>query len=282
MTKLALSTCLLLSLAGCGDPPGCPSGTYAEAGRCLRPGEDAGPPTDAFFMDDASAPQDACVPTEETCDGLDQDCDGLVDEGTLRTFFADHDGDGHGDPEHLCEACDPNGCVAAFDWVEVGDDCDDTCEACAPGATETCDGVDQDCDGATDEGAGPIFFEDLDGDGFGDDAVTLQACEAPAGYVAEGGDCAPEDARAFPGQRAFFTEPVEGVGRHDFDCDGVETHAIGVVAVPNCPSDCRTVPAWNAVRPRCGVAGETFTCFHLRGSCSGTTPQTEPTTAACR
>lgn len=68
----------------------------------------------------------------ETCDGRDEDCDGVVDDGF----------DGDGDGRTLC-----------------GGDCDDTNGAVSPDLTETCDGHDEDCDGSIDEGF------DADGDG---------------------------------------------------------------------------------------------------------------------
>jgi hypothetical protein len=61
---------------------------------------------------------------------------------------------------------------------------------------ETCDGTDEDCDGLVDEDAldAPRWYADADGDGWGDDATATVACAAPAGFVAEGGDCDDTDA----------------------------------------------------------------------------------------
>ncbi len=64
----------------------------------------------------------------ETCDGLDNDCDGQLLPGEV-----DADGDGY----MVCE-----------------DDCDDTDPDVNPGATEVCNGIDDDCDGEVDEGVG--------------------------------------------------------------------------------------------------------------------------------
>lgn len=82
----------------------------------------------------------------EACDGLDNDCDAVVDEHVSLTWYADRDGDGFGDPKSALSSCDaPKGYVAA------AEDCDDAVSAVNPGATESCDGIDDDCDGTTDE-----------------------------------------------------------------------------------------------------------------------------------
>ncbi|EKD41211.1 MAG: hypothetical protein ACD_73C00801G0001, partial [uncultured bacterium] len=55
---------------------------------------------------------------------------------------------------------------------------------------EVCNGVDDDCDGVTDNGlVNKTYYQDLDGDGFGNTSVTLSKCAPPAGYVEKGGDC---------------------------------------------------------------------------------------------
>jgi hypothetical protein len=84
----------------------------------------------------------------ERCNGLDDDCDGLVDEGAASpaTWYADADGDGYGDPATSLEAC-----AAPDGFVASALDCDDADGAVHPGALERCDGQDQDCDGAVDE-----------------------------------------------------------------------------------------------------------------------------------
>jgi hypothetical protein len=141
---------------------------------------------------------------DEVCDGLDQDCDGVADEGVTGTFWADADGDGYGDPATSLEAC-----AGAAD---NDDDCDDTRADVNPGAAEVCDDVDSDCDGAVDEEGLTLWFTDADGDTFGDPTTGALDC-APEGRVASWEDCDDADAAVFPGA----TEVCDGV---DQDCDG--------------------------------------------------------------
>jgi len=122
----------------------------------------------------------------ERCDGLDNDCDGEIDDGVLRTWYADLDGDGFGDPDTRVEGCEP-----PDDAVDNDEDCDDADAATSPDGIEVCDGIDNDCDARTDEDAidAPEWFADVDGDGFGDPDSTTRACETPSGYTDQARDC---------------------------------------------------------------------------------------------
>ncbi len=82
----------------------------------------------------------------EMCDGLDNNCDGTVDEGfEMTTYYVDADGDGHGVDSDTVDACDaPDG------YAETNDDCDDSMWSIYPGASEICNGLDDDCDGRVD------------------------------------------------------------------------------------------------------------------------------------
>jgi hypothetical protein len=85
----------------------------------------------------------------ELCDGVDNDCDLEVDEaGAIgpKSWFADLDGDGQGDPDVVV-----NGCEKPDDAVVNADDCDDANPLVFLGAEEYCDGRDTDCDGELDE-----------------------------------------------------------------------------------------------------------------------------------
>ena len=85
----------------------------------------------------------------ETCDGVDDDCDGLVDEGDASdalTWYLDSDDDDYGDRGLSTTACEkPDG------YVSNSSDCDDGDEDINPGATEQCNFVDDDCDLVVDE-----------------------------------------------------------------------------------------------------------------------------------
>jgi|GEM_PF-6032535 len=144
----------------------------------------------------------------EICNGIDDDCDGSVDEGLLTTYYQDTDGDGYGNSAVSVQACS-----APLGFVLNGDDCNDLNGDVNPGVTEICNGLDDDCDGSVDEGLLTIYYQDTDGDGYGSDANTVQACSAPDGYVTAGGDCNDNNNAVHP----FATEVCNGI---DDDCDG--------------------------------------------------------------
>ncbi len=166
---------------------------------------------------------------EETCDGLDDDCDGEIDEDAsdVATWYADADGDGYGDASGEVMACEqPRG------HVSDAQDCDDGDASINPEATERCDGVDEDCDGEVDDSAldQAVWWADMDGDGYGGSAYVV-ACEAPEGYVATEGDCDDEDAAAHPGAKEVFYDGVDqdcdGSGDYDADLDGYDADEDG-------------------------------------------------------
>src|SRR5690606_24049504 len=143
------------------------------------------PPAHVDNADDCDDTCSACwTGAAETCDGEDNDCDGSTDEGVTTTYYRDADGDGRGDPSNDTEACSrPAG------HVENANDCNDACDVCWTGATEVCDGRDNDCEGGVDDGVLSTFYRDADGDGFGDPSVSTQACSAPSGYSTDATDC---------------------------------------------------------------------------------------------
>ncbi len=151
----------------------------------------------------------------EYCDDVDNNCDGEIDEVTsvdASTWYADLDADTYGDATNTTAACDaPEG------YVGDATDCNDTVEAIHPTAPELCNSIDDDCDGEVDEDATDttIYYADADGDLYGDDASTTNACAAPSGYVATPGDCDDADAAYNPGViESDCTDP------NDYNCDG--------------------------------------------------------------
>jgi len=144
----------------------------------------------------------------EICDGIDNNCNGSTDEGVLTMFFRDFDNDSFGDPNVFTQACSqPSG------YVLDNTDCDDFESNAFPGNPEVCDGIDNNCDGNIDEGGTNTYYRDLDQDGFGDPAVTTQACSQPAGFVSDDTDCDDFESSAFPGN----PEICDGI---DNNCDG--------------------------------------------------------------
>mgnify|MGYP001583346782 CR=1 FL=1 len=169
----------------------------------------------------------------EACNGVDDDCDGNVDESGATgetTWYLDYDGDGAGGGRYTSTSCD-----APAGYVASSDDCDDTDSAVYPGATETCDGEDNDCDGDVDEGLSTTtWYADTDGDGFGDSGDTVDECTTPAGYVSDGTDCDDGDDTVYPGA----AELCDGI---DNDCDGsVDDGVLGTSSA--CPAeDCTEI-----------------------------------------
>lgn len=146
----------------------------------------------------------------EECDGVDNDCDGEVDDGALETFYTDADGDGYGD-----EAAGVQSCEAPENGATTGGDCNDGDDAVYPGAAETCDGVDEDCDGEADEGVETLpCYPDIDGDGYGDYGTPSICCALGEGWVeTDKVDCDDDNRTMYPGAR-------EVCNLADDDCDG--------------------------------------------------------------
>ena len=130
---------------------------------------------------------------DELCDGLDNDCDLDVDEDPVDApaWYMDYDGDGFGSTNFTVYECEnPDSSV----FVDNIDDCDDYHAAAFPGGTESCDGLDNDCDGlfdAADDSVtdADLYYLDADGDGFGAEDSLTQACEGIDGYIEIGEDC---------------------------------------------------------------------------------------------
>jgi peptidoglycan hydrolase-like protein with peptidoglycan-binding domain len=164
----------------------------------------------------------------EVCNGLDDDCDGLldgldpdVDAASFVPLFVDEDRDGWGVGEGVVMGCpgDPGRAVRSGD-------CDDADVARHPGQVERCNGFDDDCDpfqlvdDADPSMAAtlPLAWDDLDGDGYGAEGTARPVCAVAADQASRGGDCDDGDAARNPDA----AEVCDGV---DADCDGVADDA---------------------------------------------------------
>lgn len=154
------------------------------------------------------------LPSPEVClDGTDNDCNGTVDadcpcpNGT-ETRWRDEDGDGFGDPRYegiVCADAPP------VEGVRVAGDCNDFDASVHPYADELCDGIDNDCDPATADGAtfiGNACYTTDEGCGF-------EVCHGECQF----GDFACVEGAPYCDNEVLPTSEVCGDGL-DHDCDG--------------------------------------------------------------
>lgn len=146
----------------------------------------------------------------EICDNLDNDCDGITDNGIPTfTWYYDNDGDGFGDLNFSIESC-----AQPSNFVLDNTDCDDLNPGIYPGATEICDNLDNDCDGIIENGVPIItWYHDNDGDGYGNAGYAIESCAQPSNYVQDATDCVDVNPNIHPGAN----EICDG---QDNDCDG--------------------------------------------------------------
>jgi predicted ribosomally synthesized peptide with SipW-like signal peptide len=187
--------------------------------------------------------------TSEVCNGLDDNCDGQVDNNTAEAGTAcdgiDSDlcmegtrscvagalvcSDNTGGNIEVCDGQD-NDCDEQTDeglgTVSCGiGSCARTIDACQAGAlvscipgnpvVEVCDGQDNDCDGTTDDGVLINYYKDADGDGYGQPGGPLQACTQPTvGYSTNDDDCNDANASVYPGAPEVVNDGI------DQNCNG--------------------------------------------------------------
>ena len=199
--------------------------------RCSDPG-----PSYADRGGDCDDTRDDTSPAlQEVCDERDNDCDGLVDLDDpslvgIPTWYPDADGDGYGDYSSSVVSCEvPEGHVQDYT------DCDDTNAAVHYGATEICDGHDNDCDGETDGEAAVdafVLYPDDDGDGYGRTGEGLVSCDELPDHSPFEGDCDDVDPTIHP----YADEPCDTP--IDINCDGsigaVDSDGDGYTACEEC------------------------------------------------
>jgi cysteine-rich repeat protein len=278
---------------GLCSPPDCGNGTVDPDEDCDdgRNGDNEdGCRDDCTYtctVDDGCDDGDACNGAE-TCDGstntcvdpADLDCDDSDDctadscDAAVGCVNALVDGDGDG---YSAASCTTAGLM--------GGDCDDARSDVYPGATELCDGADNDCNGMVDDGTSDVTcLRDQDGDGYGDATMSMSGCSCPAGYIpprADGTvDC--EDVGAVaasinPGQMAFSPVgycPSAGACAltdisFDWNCDGVEEQRWMRTNLISCAFGggmCRGSGWTGGTAPDCGDEAELRTCEVMMGA----------------
>lgn len=177
----------------------------------------------------------------ELCDTLDNDCDTLVDENVTTTFYIDGDDDGYGDIDQAIAACalEPGQSLN-------GSDCNDQDPNVHPGAIEACDGIDQDCDAEVDEGVQGLWFDDADGDTYGNPDAPLQACSQPTGSSIDNRDCNDSSNAIYPGAEEICGDTIDqDCNGYDLGCGDVDNDSDGFTEVQG---DCDDANA--SINPR--------------------------------
>jgi alpha-tubulin suppressor-like RCC1 family protein len=169
---------------------------------------------------------EVCDPTTD----VDEDCD--------PTTYGQLDVDGDGEQDERCCNVDDDGVR------HCGRDCRDDLFNVNRGVSESCDDVDNDCNGLIDDGPGTLrdkslhqpYYRDVDADSQGDDdeALVLYACKQPKGYASEPGDCADDDSHRFTGA----PELCNGIN-DDCDRDGTVDEGVTLPALPATQLECR-------------------------------------------
>lgn len=151
---------------------------------------------------------------EETCNGVDDDCDTWIDVGATdaESWFTDADEDGYGAGEAVV-SCEP-----PLGRVSSSGDCDDGNASVSPAEPELCStSADDDCDGAINEAEAAdsqLWAPDVDGDTYGDAALAVGGCTGPESWIADAHDCDDADGAIHPGVRDTCNDGI------DQDCDG--------------------------------------------------------------
>ncbi|OGO12505.1 MAG: hypothetical protein A2Y53_01860 [Chloroflexi bacterium RBG_16_47_49] len=130
----------------------------------------------------------------EICNGIDDNCNTQIDDGVQNTYYQDWDSDLYGNASVTTLACtQPTG------YVSDNTDCNDANTSINPAAAEVCNGVDDNCNTQIDEGVLNTYYQDADGDIYGDASVSALACTVLIGYTSDSTDCNDGNALINPG-----------------------------------------------------------------------------------
>lgn len=109
--------------------------------------------------------------------------------------------------------------------------------------------------------ADPVWYRDLDRDGYGDRGTSQRADKQPPGYVSNALDCYDQNPEAHPGQTHHY-EQHRGDGSFDFDCDGRATKKDELTSggcrastILGIPTKCWADAGWLGASPGCGEQG---------------------------
>lgn len=139
-------------------------------------------------------------------------CSDKENSCSLKTWTIDQDGDGYAGTATV-DACD-----RPSEATNRSGDCNDDDPLVNPDATERCNGVDDDCDGAIDPPASR-WYTDADGDGYGDQFGYTDACEAPEGAVDNDQDCDDSRGDVYPGAAETWYDGIDQDCLRDDDWD---------------------------------------------------------------
>jgi hypothetical protein len=185
-------------------------------------------------------PENGYLLSELSGTGTDDCNDEDANENLGQTWYIDADGDGYaGSSTTSCNR--PTNGYLLPELAGTGiDDCVDSNSAISPGASESCDGIDNNCDGSVDEGLTfTTYYIDADGDGYGDanDSGTSYCSNPGSGYRTTNSDCDDSNSSIKPGATEIGGNSI------DENCDGnlyvVGDYVAGGVVfyVPPTPTD---------------------------------------------
>ena len=176
-----------------------------------------------------AAPEGDCADTNaavypgaiENCAnlGVNNDCDGANDAAEAIdsvAYYVDGDTDGYG------AGAATMSCTAITGRVTNATDCNDANGAVHPGASESCNGIDDDCAGGVDNGLTfTNYYNDADHDGVGGGSPT-SSCAQPTGTSTVGGDqCDNDPLKQAPGVCGCGTADTDANGNGIADCADV-------------------------------------------------------------